>query len=410
MSPLLLSFSLALAAGAPAPVYALIVANNASNDAKLAPLQFADDDGARYHRVFEPRARALRFLSVLDDDTQRRFPGLAAQTRPPTRAGLVAALGELNALMREARARGEQPVFFFVFTGHGKRGADGEGTIALLGHDFTRAELFAEVLEPLEASTAHLVIDACDSYFFVNQRGGLPSAPAQAAAVAQFLSERSLERFPHVGVVLSTSSQQESHEWAAIRAGVFSHEVVSALLGAADVNADGRVEYSELRAFVAAANLEVKDPRGHVQLFARPPASDRAAPLADLRHPSRYGFLLLPDASQGRHWLEDDRGVRLLELHKEPGRPVLLALPPARRYFLHREGQQAPVEGVAEGALRHAAQLAWAPETFAARGSLDESFREHLFARPYGTRFYAGFVASGGDLPVAAPEEPDLTP
>jgi hypothetical protein len=392
-----------------APVYALVVANNASNDAKQAPLQFADDDGARYHSVFAPRATEVRLLTVLDDDTQRRFPGLAAQTRPPTRAELLRAFEELNTRMRADRARGERPVFFFVFTGHGKRGAEGEGAISLLGHQFTRAELFREVLEPLEAHTAHLIIDACDSYFFVNQRGALPTAPAQAVAVTQFLSERSLERFPHVGVVLSTSSQQESHEWAAIRAGVFSHEVVSALLGAADVNADGRVEYSELKAFVAAANLEVKDPRGQVHLFARAPASDRAAPLADLSAPSRYGFLLLPAATSGRLWLEDERGVRHIELHKEAGRPVLLALPPRGRFFVHAAGREARLDN-REGALVDAARLGWTTAALAPRGSLDEAFREHLFERPFGARFYEGFVASSGELAVAPAVEPDLTP
>lgn len=404
MTPLFLSLVVSSA-----PVYSLIVANNASNDAKQAALQFADDDGARYHGVFAPRAKEVRLLAVLDDDTQRRFPGLAAQTRPPARAEVLRAFGELNAKMRADRAAGEHPVFFFVFTGHGKRGPEGEGAISLLGHEFTRAELFRELLEPLEAHTAHLVIDACDSYFFVNQRGALPTAPARAAAVTQFLSERSLERFPHVGVVLSTSSQQESHEWAAIRAGVFSHEVVSALLGAADVNADGRVEYSELKAFVAATNLEVKDPRGQVQLFAQAPASDRAAPLADLSAASRYGFVLLPAATSGRHWVEDERGVRHVELHKEAGRPVLLALPPLGRYFVHAAGREARLDN-REGSLIDASRLAWAKAALAPRGSLDEAFREHLFARPYGARFYEGFIASSGELAVAPAVEPDLTP
>lgn len=263
--------------GASSPVYALIIANNQSNDPKQANLKFADDDGARYFTVLKPMAEQVRLLSVLDDDTQRRFPGLAAQTRPPSRKELREALGQLNAQMKQARAEGKQPVFFFVFTGHGQRGDAGEGSIALLGEQFTRTQLFEEVLRPLQASTTHLIIDACDSYFFVNQRGGLPVAASQQVAVAQFLEERSLDRFPDVGVVLSTSSQQESHEWAAINAGVFSHEVISALLGAADVNADGKIEYSELRAFVAAANQQVDDPRGKVNMFARPPARDRSA-------------------------------------------------------------------------------------------------------------------------------------
>lgn len=402
---------LAASLGAGSPVYALIVSNNQSNDPAQAPLAFADDDGARYVAALKPRAREVTLLAVLDEDTQRRFPGLAAQTRPPTRRELLDELKRLNGLMRAAREAGEQPVFFFVFTGHGKRGEAGEGSIALLGEPFTRTQLFTELIAPLQASVSHLIIDACDSYFFVNQRGALPSGPAKGAAVAQFLEERTLEKYPNVGVVLSTSTQQESHEWAAIRAGVFSHEVVSALLGAADVNADGKVEYSELRAFVAAANQRIDDPRGRVQMFARPPAQDRAAPLVDLTAASGFSYLLLPATLSGRHWLEDARGVRLADLNKEPERPLVLALPPQQTFFLRSDGKEARLESASAGGLVNAAQLSWASSGIAARGgSLDESFRAHLFEHPYGPRFYGGFVSSSGELPVAPAAEPDLTP
>lgn len=397
--------------GASSPVYALIIANNQSNDPKQANLKFADDDGARYFTVLKPMAEQVRLLSVLDDDTQRRFPGLAAQTRPPSRKELREALSQLNAQMKQARAEGKQPVFFFVFTGHGQRGDAGEGSIALLGEQFTRTQLFEEVLTPLQASTTHLIIDACDSYFFVNQRGGLPVAASQRVAVAQFLEERSLDRFPDVGVVLSTSSQQESHEWAAINAGVFSHEVISALLGAADVNADGKIEYSELRAFVAAANQQVDDPRGKVDMFARPPARDRSAPLAELTAPSSNAFLLLPAGVEGHHWVEDSHGVRLADFNKEPARALLLALPPGETYFVRTAASEARLERPRAGKLVDVAQLAWAPSSTATRGgSLDQSFREHLFGSPYGPTFYGGFVASSGEVPVRPAPEPDLSP
>lgn len=406
-----LSLILAASLGATAPVYALIVANNFSNDPKLAQLQFADDDGARYFTVLKPMAEQVTLLTVLDEDTQRRFPGLAAQTRPPTRRELTDALARINASMKADRALGRRPVFFFVFTGHGQRGEAGEGSIALLGEQFTRSQLFTQVLEPIQASTTHLIIDACDSYFFVNQRGSLPVAAGQAAAVAQFLEERSLDKFPDVGVVLSTSSQQESHEWAAINAGVFSHEIISALLGAADVNSDGKVEYSELRAFVAAANQQVDDPRGKVHMFARPPSRDRSAALSDLTAPSSSAYLLLPSGLQGRHWLEDSRGVRLADFNKESDRPLVLALPPGQTFFVRTAAKEARIETGTEGKLIDAAQLSWAPTGIAARGgSLDENFREHLFEKPFGARFYGGFVSSSGEVPVGPAPEPDLSP
>jgi hypothetical protein len=81
------SLALSLTLAANAPVYALIVANNASNDDQVADLKFADDDGARYLTYFELVAQDARLLSVLDafmlrgDDRLRLLLALRQQPR-----------------------------------------------------------------------------------------------------------------------------------------------------------------------------------------------------------------------------------------------------------------------------------------------------------------------------------------
>lgn len=414
--PLLLLAALLSAAparaGSEQPMYALVVANNAPLEPGQAPLRFADDDGAAYYELLAPAAREAVLLSVLDADTQARHPGLAARTRPPTRAELARALARLNQRMDQDRARGEAPVLFFVYTGHGKRGAAGEGAVALLDGPFTRTNLYQDVLAPSRASLLHLVVDACDSYFLVNARGGLPVAPPRADAVVRALGGRELARYPHVGAILSTSSAQESHEWSDIRSGVFSHQVRSALSGAADVNGDGRVEYSELRAFVAAANQGVDDVRGRLDIWAEPPALDRAAPLSDLSRRASLGYLLLPEALAGRLWVEDARGVRRAELNKEAGRPLVLALPAERSgaFYLRSPGREARFTLPAPGALVDAGALGWSEQQLAGRGAVQDAFRERLFATPFGPTFYGGYVAAEGEAPVAAYAGPDLSP
>ncbi|WP_370458910.1 hypothetical protein [Aggregicoccus sp. 17bor-14] len=392
--------------------YALIVANNASLDPARPALRYADDDGARYFELFEPRSREVLLLSVLDDETQRHHPGLAARTRPPTRAALKEALAHLQSRMKEDRAQGKSPELFFVFTGHGQRGAAGEGSVSLLDGPFTRTDLFQQVIAPSAASFLHLIVDACDSYYFVNSRGGsLPVGPSQAAAVTAQLASRDLARYPQVGAVLSTTREQESHEWSALQAGVFSHQVRSALAGAADVNGDGRVEYSELRAFLAAANQGVEDVRGRVDVFTQAPALDRSAPLADLRRPSREAFLLLPAGLEGRLWVEDARGVRRLDVNKERERPMALALPPGGPYFLRGATREARFSLASAGSVVDAQALTWSETALAARGPVQEAFRERLFAVPFGPRFYAGFMAGQPEAPVSFAElSPDLSP
>ncbi|MFL5357362.1 hypothetical protein [Archangium sp.] len=392
------------------PTYALILANNTGLEPKQAPLRYADDDGARYYELFSSHTKETVLLSVLDAETQALHPGLAARTRPPTRPALKEALGRLNALMSEDRKRGDSPVLYFVFTGHGKRGAAGEGAVALLDGAFTRTDLYAQVIAPSSASFIHLIVDACDSYYFVNSRGALPVAPAQVQAVQGLLATRELTRYPHVGAVLSTTREQESHEWSAIRSGVFSHQVLSALSGAADVNADGRVEYSELQAFIAAANQGVDDVRGRLEVSIQPPAQDRSAALVDLGDRARLGFLLLPAGLEGRLWVEDSRGLRVAELNKERERTVVLGLPPGYGYFLRASGREAAFKFPRASAVVDAGGLSWRDNAVASRGAVEDAFRDRLFSMPFGPRFYSGYMASLGQTPVAPEQEPDLSP
>jgi hypothetical protein len=394
----------------PRTAYALIVANNASLDPNQADLRFADDDGARYYELLAPQAQQAVLLSVLDAETQERHPGLAARTRPPTRTALLEALQELNTRMAADKAAGRLPVLYFIFTGHGQRGAAGEGSVSLLDGPFSRTDLYRQVIAPSTAGLLHLIVDACDSYFFVNSRGALPVGPALGAAVTQHLAERELERYPHVGVVLSTSKAQESHEWSAISAGVFSHQVRSALAGAADVNADGRVEYSELMAFIASASQGVEDVRGRLDIFARPPLLDRSAPLSDLSQKSGLGYLLIPEGLSGRMWVEDTRGVRLAEFHKERERALVLGLPANRKYFLRTPGQEARFTLPQAREMVDAGGFSWAALSVASRGALEDAFRDHLFSVAFGPRFYSGYVASTGAAPVPLYAGPDLSP
>lgn len=404
----------AVGAGPPSPArratFAVVVANNSSADGKRPALQYADDDAAGYYELLEPQADEAALLAVLDGQTQQRHPGLAARARPPTRSELLGVLRRFNDSMKKVREAGGQPVLYLVYAGHGQRDASGEGSITLLDGLLRRSELFDQVLAQSQAAYLHLIVDACDSYFFVHSRGALPVGPSYAAAVGDHLGARELSRYPQVGVVLSTTREQESHEWSAIQSGVFSHQVRSALAGAADVNGDGKVEYSELAAFVAAANQGVADVRARVELFARAPALDRSAPLADLRRPSRLGFLLLPPGLSGRMWVEDVRGVRVAELNKEAERPVVLALRAEATYYLRSAGGEARTAVPQKGEVVDASGLSWSPLPLAARGPIQDAYGERLFNVPFGPHFYRGFAASMNEPSVAIREGLDLSP
>ncbi|NNC19635.1 hypothetical protein HJC22_28350 [Corallococcus exiguus] len=413
--PLVLGVLLLLAGSAASATpeqvhYALIVASNTGTEPSQAPLRYADDDGARYYELFAPRSREVVLLSVLDAETQALHPGLAAKTRPPTHPALGAALARLNARMAEDRAKGSMPVLTFVFVGHGKRGAAGEGAVSLLDGPLTRTELYERVVAPSKASFLQLIVDACDSYFFVHSRGALPVGPAYVDAVKGILGNRELARFPQVGVVLSTASEQESQEWSAIRSGVFSHMVRSALSGAGDVNGDGKVDYAELRAFVAAASQGTDDVRGQPNVFIQPPALNRAFALTDLGDAASLGYLMVPTGLAGRLWVEDSRGIRVVELHKERERPLVVALPLGRGYYLRGSGREAPFAISRASEVVDAGGLPWHDASVAARGAVQDVMRDKLFSVPFGPRFYRGYMASLGITPSSDEADAVLVP
>jgi hypothetical protein len=130
----------------------------------------------------------------------------------------------------------------------------------------------------------------------------------------------------------------------------------------------------------------------------------------NLADKGRLGFLLLPAGLEGRLWVEDSRGLRVAELHKERERALVLGLPPASSYFLHAPGREAPFPLARAGTVVDAASLSWREHGFAARGAVEEAFRDRLFSVPFGPRFYTGYMASLGQTPVAPEQQPDLSP
>jgi hypothetical protein len=76
------------------------------------------------------------------------------------------------------------------------------------------------------------------------------------------------------------------------RLAIFSHETLSGLRGAADVNGDRRIEYSELSAFLTAANRDIANPRARPSIVVRVPALDRRAPIVDLARVEGSGRLV----------------------------------------------------------------------------------------------------------------------
>ena len=312
--------------------YALIVANNGSVDEGVEPLRYADDDGARYYETFSSLADEVRLLTVLDADSQRVFPDVAPKTLPPTRRQLSATVAELSAAIARDRDAGVSSQVYLVFTGHGNVDASGEGYLSLADGKLRRSELYRDVLRPLEGTSTHLIIDACHAYFMVRSRGGNQddrSGQRLDQELDAYLAgnKNQNNNLPStVGVILSTSGTAEVHEWSKLRAGVFSHQLRSGLLGAADVDGDGEVGYLELEAFLAAANAGVTNPKARISVYAQAPAQDLSVPIVRLGDYADATTLELPAGVSGRYHVEDSRGVRYADMNVDGSRATQIKL------------------------------------------------------------------------------------
>ncbi|MEO1337246.1 MAG: hypothetical protein AAFV29_16510, partial [Myxococcota bacterium] len=310
--------------------YAVIVANNAPKPGTtgLAQLRYADDDGARFYELFEMFAERVIVHSVLDEESQRLHPEVAKAARVPTRAELERSLTEVYAAIEADRSRGRKTELFFVFVGHGSALESGEGVMHFLDGGFTRSDLFQKIVARSPADTNHVLIDACNAFLFVAGRGDAPKSSIDRA-VDQYLARETMQRHPNTGFLLSTSASTEVHEWSGFRAGVFSHEVRSAMIGGADVNGDGAVTYDEVRAFLNAANGRVQDPRAKLSPWVAPPAIRRKTPLVQrAERPTQVATVHVPGDLAGRWSIEDTRGVRLADVNVAPDGPVTLVLSP----------------------------------------------------------------------------------
>ncbi len=394
--------------------YALVVANNGSVDAGVEPLQYADDDGARFYEMFDQLADDASLLTTLDADSQKVFTGLASKTREPSRANLRASVESLRVKLEADRKAGIQTELYLVFTGHGNVDDTGEGYLSLADGKLTRSDLYRDVIRPLDADYTHLIVDACHAYFMVRARGGNKWKDDRSgqklddelkAFVAKGERSAPLKR---VGVILSTSGTAEVHEWSRYRGGVFSHQLRSGLLGAADANDDGAVSYREIEAYLVAANAAVANPKARIRVFAEPPAQDRAKPVLSVSDYNAQSVLEIPQGVGGRYHVEDDRGLRYADMNVATTGVAKIALLGAdRRYFLRTDEAQAEIPR--GNAVVKSPALAFAKTERQSRGSVEEAFRTSLFATPYGPSFVAGFAAGREANVVDEVEAPEST-
>lgn len=383
--------------------FALVVGVNRATQAGQAPLRYADDDAVLFHRLMSTLGSS-KLLTDLDKDS-RRLHGDPPGTLRPTRKNLMAALDLVLEQVAASRRRGGRPALYFMYSGHGDV-KNNEGYLTLADGVFTARDLEAALLRRSRAVSNHVIIDACKSFYMVHpKRAGGTRRPVGRT----FHRARSLARaYPRTGFLLSTSSGQSSHEWEKFQAGVFSHEVRSGLIGAADVDGDGRVTYNEIWAFIHVANREIPNVRFRPTVFMEPPRGDGTRAL--LTNRERLGTTPLPikpHGAGGRYVLEDLDGIRLADLNAGASMITTLWLPAGRRLYLHDLAQAQEYLIPAHGRPDKLDSLQRRPSSHRDKGATLEAFGR-IFSQPFDQESYGEAVQALAHLSQPPGDEPGI--
>ncbi len=376
--------------------FALIIGVNRSVDKDAPLLRYADDDAARYLDLFRTLGARSYVLARLDDNTRRLHPQVAAEALPPRLAEYRQVIRTLAADIAQARKRGVRTTLYFVYAGHGDV-KQGRGYITLEDARLHGEDLESEMLAKIKPDQEHLIVDACQSYFLAVGRG----PGGKRREVRGFSELGGLASRPTTGLLFSTSSAKESHEWAGFQSGVFSHEVRSGLYGAADADGNGRISYKEIAAFIQRANASVANERYRPEIYVRPPQNTDV--LVDLSRKlgARIDFRGAPS---DHHLLEDERGVRFADFHNDSASPGYLLKPrTGGKLYLRRTSDETEVVIPLTSAVVAVGELVPEEARIAQRGAANDAF-ESLFKLPFGQ----GVVDSFQFQSSAPPPEADV--
>jgi hypothetical protein len=309
------------ARAAPAPpdplrpvAYAVVVGTNRGGPGQGA-LRYAEQDARRV-------AELLRQLGGYHPDRVELL-------QQPEREELFRALGRAAGKLQAHAARGEKSVFLFYYSGHARSSGLNLGpeTFPL---DQLRGQLVA-----LPSTVVLAVLDACQSGAFSRVKGAEPAADFSYNSVTQLSTAG-------IAVMASSGASELSQESDRLQSSFFTHHLLAALRGAADLDRDGHVtlaeayRYSYHRTLADTASTSVGSQHATLETGLRGKGE------VVLSYPAQASAQLdLPGPLAGQLLIERrPSGSVIAELHKASGEGMRLALAPGDyRAVWRRDGE-----------------------------------------------------------------------
>jgi hypothetical protein len=382
-------------------IYVFIVSSSAPASSSVPSLKYADDDAALYYEFFKPVAKKEVLFTSFDRESAKIYPELVSLAKPPKKKDVIENYREMLKTIKEIK--GVKKEIFLIFIGHGGIDESHRGFLNLADGKLFKDEIDSIFLNYEDNQTIiHFIIDSCNAYYLIQKRGDWKEQDTYVDLSRDFQKVYTFEyekRMSNIGFLISSAGMVETYEWDYIHSGVFSYLIRSGLLGAADINGDSIITYGELRAFLASANAGIKVEKAKPKYLLLAPRGHDDTGIVDLKMWKAKGSSFYTLGSSGRFSVEDDRGVKILELNVGEKQKFSLLLPQEKReYFLipdkdeknslklKKQGDQIAAFSMEGSELRK-------------RGAYSESLLSGLFAVPFTKEFYQGF-AEGYDREI----------
>lgn len=201
----------------------------------------------------------------------------------------------------------------FYYSGH----SDEEGLLMREDHYY-----YQDLKSALTATNADVkigILDSCSSGAFTQLKGGKHNAP--------FLIDDSVKTSGHA-FITSAAEDEAAQESNRLQASFFTHFLVSALRGAADTSADGKVTLHEAYSYAQSETLarteRTQAGAQHASYDFRLSGSGDVV-LTDLRDAD--STLILTANDYGRFFIRDSKDNLITEVNKKSGNPVNISVP-----------------------------------------------------------------------------------
>jgi len=286
-------------------------------------LQHADEDA-------EKMALVLRELGGV------RSGDMEVLTEDVTVDRVIAALDRIEQAAANERARGNEAILMFYYSGHATI-----NHLEIAGRRLSIADLRTR-LRSNTATVRLAILDACHSGGIVRKKGGNRIHETHVS----FAVDQQLQTEGYA-ILTSSAASEQSQESDALLGSFFTHFLVSGLRGAADMDADQRVTLVEAFRYAYTRTLRQTATKTAVAQHPHVELALKGSPDLVVTGLEQAQATVSVEIGSGTRWIIFDPDEKRVLAELEEGKRRMSVAIPAGKFAVYRHGEA----GVARGVL-----------------------------------------------------------